>query len=103
LHIKINTRDNNTSAFAFSLLAGMQHLVILENEPRGLPLTERLLPEYLKDEGYVTRAVGKWHLGFFRKEYLPTNRGFDSHYGYWNGYHDYFSHETQATVSKYLL
>jgi arylsulfatase B len=78
----------------------MQHLVILENEPRGLPLTERLLPEYLKDEGYVTRAVGKWHLGFFRKEYLPTNRGFDSHYGYWNGYHDYFSHETQATVSK---
>ncbi|XP_065337199.1 arylsulfatase B-like [Cloeon dipterum] len=79
---------------------GMQHLVLLENEPRGLPLSERLMPEYLRDEGYVTRAIGKWHLGFFKNEYLPTNRGFDSHYGYWNGYQDYYSHETQATFEN---
>jgi hypothetical protein len=29
--------------------------------------------------------------GILQKEYLPTNRGFDSHYGYWNGAEDYFT------------
>lgn len=76
----------------------MQHSVILEMEPRGLPLKEKLLPEYLREAGYSTHAVGKWHLGFFRREYTPTYRGFDSHYGYWNGFQDYFNQSVIATV-----
>jgi arylsulfatase A-like enzyme len=76
----------------------MQHLVILAPEPWGLPLSETLMPEYLKAAGYATHAVGKWHLGFHRKEYTPTYRGFDSHYGYWNGYQDYYDHTMRATV-----
>ncbi|KAL1509594.1 hypothetical protein ABEB36_004305 [Hypothenemus hampei] len=79
---------------------GMQHLVILEPEPWGLPLNETLLPEYLKRNGYITRAIGKWHLGFFKKEYTPTFRGFDSHYGYWQGFHDYYDHTIHATYSQ---
>ncbi|XP_030763576.1 arylsulfatase I-like [Sitophilus oryzae] len=79
---------------------GMQHLVILEPEPWGLPLNETLLPEHLKRNGYVTRAIGKWHLGFFRKEYTPTYRGFDSHYGYWQGFHDYYDHTIHATYTS---
>ncbi|CAG9762956.1 unnamed protein product [Ceutorhynchus assimilis] len=78
---------------------GMQHLVILEPEPWGLPLNETLLPEHLKRNGYVTRAIGKWHLGFFKKEYTPTFRGFDSHYGYWQGFHDYYDHTVHSTYS----
>ena len=76
----------------------MQHLVILAPEPRGLPLSETLMPEYLKAAGYATHAVGKWHLGFHRREYTPTYRGFDSHYGYWNGYQDYYDHTMTETV-----
>ncbi|XP_071452604.1 arylsulfatase B-like [Hetaerina americana] len=76
---------------------GMQHLVILEPEAWGLPLKEKTMPQYLRDVGYVTRAIGKWHLGFFKKEYTPIYRGFDSHYGYWNGYHDYYDHTVEAT------
>ncbi|XP_053973786.1 arylsulfatase B [Hylaeus volcanicus] len=71
---------------------GMQHGVLKCAEPRGLPLREKLLPEYLRNLGYSTHIVGKWHLGFYTKEYTPTYRGFDSHLGFWSGRQDYFDH-----------
>ncbi|XP_012265045.2 arylsulfatase B-like [Athalia rosae] len=80
---------------------GMQHSVLLEGEPRGLPLQEKLLPEYLREAGYKTHAVGKWHLGYHRVDYTPTRRGFDSHFGYWNGLQDYWSHEVQTTYGTW--
>lgn len=81
------------------MIVGMQHSVILEAEPSGLPLDRKLLPEYLKDAGYSTHLVGKWHLGFYKEAYTPTKRGFDSFYGYWQGHQDYFSHNAEETVS----
>lgn len=71
---------------------GMQHDVLNPGEPWGLPLNLKTLPQYLKDDCYKTYAVGKWHLGDFRKVYTPTQRGFDSHFGYWEGRQDYMSH-----------
>jgi arylsulfatase A-like enzyme len=59
----------------------------------GLPLEERTLPQALKTVGYVTAITGKWHLGHFRPEYLPTRRGFDHQYGHYNGALDYNTHE----------
>ena len=61
--------------------------------PYGLPLEKKILPQYLKEaHNYSTHVIGKWHLGHHRKEFLPTFRGFDSHYGFWLGHQDYFSH-----------
>lgn len=53
----------------------MQHEVIFGDQPWGLGLSEKILPQYLKEKGYVTRAVGKWHLGHFKHQYLPEARG----------------------------
>ncbi|KAK2584631.1 hypothetical protein KPH14_006980 [Odynerus spinipes] len=76
----------------YPIHTGMQHGVLKGAEPRGLPLTEKLLPQYLQELGYSTHIVGKWHLGFYKKEYTPTYRGFKTHLGYWSGHHDYFDH-----------
>jgi len=34
----------------------------------------------------------QWHLGYYKLDYTPTRRGFDTHFGVWNGKSDYFSH-----------
>ena len=69
-------------------------------EPRGLPLQEKLLPEYLRELGYRTHIVGKWHLGFHTKNHTPTYRGFESHLGYWTGHQDYYDHTAVEEVSR---
>ena len=79
-----------TGRYASSL--GLQHSVIIQGQRVGVPLNETLLSEYLRDAGYATHAVGKWHLGYFAKEYTPTGRGFDTFYGYYNENGDYFDH-----------
>jgi arylsulfatase A-like enzyme len=71
---------------------GLQVGVVRPWAQYGLPLDERLLPQTLKEAGYATAIVGKWHLGHFEKAYLPTSRGFDFQYGHYNGALDYFTH-----------
>jgi arylsulfatase A-like enzyme len=60
---------------------GLQTLVIFPNHTYGLPTDERTLPQALKEAGYQTSMVGKWHLGHADKKYWPQNRGFDHFYG----------------------
>jgi arylsulfatase A len=54
--------------------------VLFPNSLHGLPESEITLAEQLKEAGYATAAIGKWHLGH-REEYLPTNNGFNYYYG----------------------
>ncbi|PNF39716.1 Arylsulfatase B [Cryptotermes secundus] len=77
---------------------GMQGNSLVAAESRGLP-PGKILPQYLKDLGYTTRAVGKWHLGFYKPEVTPTYRGFDSHLGYWNDYVSYYDYILQERYS----
>ena len=71
---------------------GLQVSVVRPWAQYGLPLDERTLPQALKDAGYTTHISGKWHLGHFQPDYLPTRRGFDTQYGHYNGALDYFTH-----------
>jgi uncharacterized sulfatase len=45
-------------------------------EQQGLPGTEITIAELLKDAGYHSMHIGKWHLGN-TKEFLPQSQGFD--------------------------
>ena len=60
---------------------GLQHDLIFGAQPNGLPLDEVTLPELLRRTGYTTRMLGKWHIGFYNEQSLPTNRGFDDFLG----------------------
>lgn len=71
---------------------GLQVGVVRPWAQYGLPLEERTLAQALREGGYTTAICGKWHLGHFRPEYLPTRRGFDHQYGHYNGALDYFTH-----------
>jgi arylsulfatase A-like enzyme len=58
----------------------------------GMPLDEVWIPTYLKEAGYVSGALGKWHLGL-TMDYHAMNRGFDEFYGFMGrGAHPYFDH-----------
>lgn len=71
---------------------GLQVGVVRPWAQYGLPLDERTLPQALREAGYATAIVGKWHLGHFQPAYLPLQRGFDHQYGHYNGALDYFTH-----------
>jgi len=55
-------------------------LVIFPSCPTGLSAKEHTVAGLLKQQGYATMAIGKWHLGD-QPEFLPTRRGFDHYLG----------------------
>jgi len=56
------------------------HWVLFPGNPIGLNPEETTVAGALKDEGYATRIIGKWHCGD-QPEFLPTRHGFDGYYG----------------------
>ncbi len=61
-------------------MASSKTRVLFPNSKNGLPASEITLAEQLKKAGYNTACIGKWHLGH-KKQYLPTNHGFDYYFG----------------------
>ena len=54
--------------------------VLFPDSDDGLPQSEITIARHLKQKGYRTAAIGKWHLGHL-PAYLPTSHGFDSYLG----------------------
>lgn len=80
---------------------GLQTGVIPTGQRYGLSTEERTIPQALKEAGYATAIVGKWHLGHWDKKYWPQQRGFDHQYGPLIGEIDYFTHQASGVVDWY--
>lgn len=79
--------------------SGLEGVIYVSGETRqvGLDTSQVTMAELMKDNGYATGIIGKWHLGY-NKEYSPVNQGFDEFYGYLSGNIDYHSHYDNARV-----
>ncbi|QZT36661.1 sulfatase-like hydrolase/transferase [Halosquirtibacter xylanolyticus] len=62
-----------------------------DQDGRKLNLNEVTIAEQLKDNGYTTGLVGKWHLGA-QPGYGPLQQGFDYFFGFRGGFIDYYTH-----------
>ncbi|MFN0120460.1 MAG: sulfatase-like hydrolase/transferase [Blastocatellia bacterium] len=57
----------------------------------GLPVAETSIARMLKNSGYATALMGKWHLGY-KPEFSPNAHGFDEFFGILSGNVDHYSH-----------
>jgi arylsulfatase A-like enzyme len=80
---------------------GLQTAVIPSGGKYGLAKDEVTLPQMLKDAGYETALVGKWHLGHAETDMWPKQRGFDHAYGPLIGEIDHFTHTSHGVKDWY--
>lgn len=61
-------------------LSGTRRVVLQPVAQKGLAPSEITIAEILKEQGYATMCIGKWHLGD-QPQFLPTRQGFDGWLG----------------------
>ena len=52
----------------------------------------------MKNLGYDTHVIGKWHVGDCNDEYLPLKRGFDTFYGLTGAMTDYVTKVKHVSI-----
>ncbi len=70
---------------------GLHEHVLMTNSMHGIPAEEKTIAEKMKEGGYRTAVIGKWHAGCHLDSHLPHNQGFDHSFycihgaiSYWN-------------------
>ena len=71
---------------------GLEEPLVATNSKVGLEPGQKTIASLLKQSGYDTALIGKWHLGF-RPEWGPNAHGFDEFFGILAGAGDYFLHK----------
>lgn len=78
---------------------GYMNASCLPDNEMGLPLDQKTMANYMKDLGYRTAIIGKWHQGNADR-FHPTHRGFDEFYGFRGGARSYFTFDDKNPTSK---
>lgn len=100
------TPANTCSPTRAALLTGRYqprtgvNAVLSYDAVEGLPLEEITLAEILRDSGYTTAMIGKWHLGQV-EAFMPWHQGFDSFFGVATSNDDYNFFLYESTGKNY--
>src|SRR3989337_2388731 len=68
--------------------------------PTGFTANEVTIASRLKQLGYSTGMVGKWHAGYIDGVNVPLDKGFDEFFGTWSGARFYFADFRQANAIR---
>lgn len=71
----------------------------LRDEEMGVPLDQKLIPEYLKTLGYRSIVLGKWHQGGADR-FHPLKRGFDEFYGFRGGARSFWPNKKPGFLNQ---
>ena len=74
-----------------ALMTGIMPHLGMQGIATAVPKHVTFISEVMKEAGYSTHHVGKWHLGLTRAWQYPTSRGFDTSLGFMGGGVDYVS------------
>jgi len=83
-----------TMRYQYRLRGGMEEPINSKSKGSttlGLPTNLPTLPSLLRDAGYATALIGKWHLGY-PPTFGPLRSGYDEFFGIMAGGVDYFTH-----------
>jgi arylsulfatase A-like enzyme len=81
-----------TGRYQYRLPVGLEEPINASTPQNiGLPPSHPTLPSQLRNAGYRTALIGKWHLGFL-PDYSPLKSGYEHFFGIFGGAADYFNH-----------
>ncbi|MEC5387530.1 sulfatase-like hydrolase/transferase [Uliginosibacterium sp. H3] len=81
-----------TGRYQYRLRGGLEEPLAGTGRAHGLPPEHPTLPSLLRDAGYTTALIGKWHLGQL-PSFGPLKSGYDRFFGNYGGAIDYFTHK----------
>ena len=76
---------------------GLHEHIVLSQSYTGIPVEEKTIAEKMKEAGYKTSIIGKWHVGGHKQSYLPHNKGFDHSFVCINGAISYWNYTHAGT------
>jgi len=87
-----------TGRYQYRLPVGLEEPIPSASNRVGLPPEHPTLPSLLRNAGYGTTLLGKWHLGRL-PQYGPLQSGYDHFWGFRGGGVDYFTHKMGNAAS----
>jgi arylsulfatase A-like enzyme len=81
-----------TGRYQYRLRGGLEEPLVRTAHLHGLPPDHPTLPSLLRDAGYETALIGKWHLGNLPR-FGPLKSGYNRFFGNYGGAIDYFTHK----------
>lgn len=81
-----------TGLYQYRFRGGLEEPLVRTAHLHGLPPAQPTLPSRLKQKGYATALIGKWHLGSL-PNFGPLKSGYDYFFGNYGGAIDYFTHK----------